>query len=48
MDEIKLLVSKEDKMLIKEEAKKNRLTVAAYVRSQLLNKLIDGKDRNNS
>jgi len=38
---IKLKVSIEDKELIKNEAKKNRLSVSAYVRNQLLKKIID-------
>jgi len=42
MDElIKLKVSKEDKKLIKDEATRNRLSVSAYVRTQLLKKIID-------
>ena len=39
MDElIKLKVSKEDKKPIKDEATSNRLSVSAYVRTQLLKK----------
>lgn len=42
MDElIKLKVSKEDKKLIKDQAAKNRLSVSADVRSQLIKNIIN-------
>ena len=36
-DRIELKVSPEDKILLQEEAKNNRLTLSAYVRLKLLN-----------
>lgn len=42
MDElIKLKVSKEDKKLIKDQAAKNRLSVSADARSQLIKNIIN-------
>ena len=36
-DTIKLRISKEDKTILKKEAKKYRLTVSAYIRFKMLN-----------
>lgn len=36
-DSIKLRISKEDKRLLNNEAKKHRISVSAYIRSTMLN-----------
>ena len=36
-DSIKLRISKEDKRLLNNEAKKYRLSVSAYIRTKMLN-----------